>query len=110
MKNGFLAKQLQYSITALTLLNLYSTRALAQDSHAHVLTRQQHQLAIGQQSKASALIRVVRESTERFKDVSVAERAGYALQFGCVSGSDSGAMGLHYINGALVGSGVIDAT
>ena len=110
MKNGFLAKQLQYSITALALLNLNPTRALAQDSHAHMLTSQQHQLAIGQQSKASALIRVVRESTERFKDVSVAEREGYALQFGCVSGSDAGAMGLHYVNGALVGSGVIDAT
>ena len=110
MKNGFLAKQLQYSITALTLLNLSPTRALAQDSHAHVLIGQQHQLTMGQQNKGSALIKVVRESTERFKDVSVAQREGYALQFGCVSGSDSGAMGLHYVNGALVGSGVIDAT
>ncbi len=110
MKNGFLAKQLQYSITALALLNLNPTRALAQTSHAHVLIGQQHQLTMGQQNKGSALIKVVRESTERFKDVSVAEREGYALQFGCVSGSDSGAMGLHYVNGALVGSGVIDAT
>ena len=40
----------------------------------------------------------------------MAEREGYALQFGCVSGSDSGAMGLHYVNGALVNSGVLDAT
>ena len=31
----------------------------------------------------------------------MAEAEGYVLQFGCVSGSDSGAMGLHYINGAL---------
>ncbi|PYV67467.1 MAG: hypothetical protein DMG96_39255 [Acidobacteria bacterium] len=75
-----------------------------------MLNSQQHQLATGQQNKASALIKIVRESTERFKDVSVAEREGYALQFGCVSGPDSGAMGLHYVNGALVGSGVIDAT
>jgi hypothetical protein len=35
---------------------------------------------------------------------------GYALQFGCVSGSDAGAMGLHYVNGNLVNSGVLDAT
>ena len=27
-----------------------------------------------------------------------------------MSGSDSGAMGLHYVNGALVNSGVLDAT
>ena len=67
-----------------------------------------------QKSKASALIKIVRESTERFKDVSEAEREGYALIFGCVSGSDAGAMGLHYVNGALLDevnkSGVLDAT
>jgi hypothetical protein len=40
----------------------------------------------------------------------VAEAEGYALQFGCVSGPDSGAMGLHYVNGALVGRGELDPT
>ena len=63
-----------------------------------------------QRSNANALVKIVRESTERFKNVSVAEAVGYALQFGCVSGPDAGAMGLHYINGALVSSGVLDAT
>jgi len=110
MKAGVLAKQFHVSIIALSLMNFYLTRAQAQESHAHVLNGQQHELAAGQQSKANALVKLVRESTERFKDVSVAEREGYALQFGCVSGPDSGAMGLHYINGTLVGSGVIDAT
>ena len=38
----------------------------------------------------------------------MAEPEGYALQFGCVSGPDSGAMGLHYVNGTLVSSGVVD--
>jgi hypothetical protein len=110
MKTGFFAKQFHHLAIALALMNLCPARALSQDNHAHVLTGQQHQLTMGQQSKASALMRIVRDSTERFKDVSVAEREGYALQFGCVSGPDSGAMGLHYVNGALVGSGVIDAT
>ena len=109
MKGKFLAKQLQYSLTALALMNLYPARALEQDNHSHMLTSQQSEVA-GQQSKANALVKTVRQSTERFKQVSVAEREGYALQFGCVSGSDSGAMGLHYVNGALVASGVIDAT
>ena len=54
--------------------------------------------------------RLSADSTERFKDVAVAEAEGYALQFGCVSGDDSGAMGLHYVNGDLVNSGVLDAT
>jgi hypothetical protein len=109
MKGKLFAKQLQYSLTALAVINLYPARALAQESHAHMLTSQQSELA-GRQSEASALVKIVRQSTERFKQVSVAEREGYALQFGCVSGSDSGAMGLHYVNGALVASGVIDAT
>jgi len=61
-------------------------------------------------AQRSALIKIVRQATERFKDVSVAEAEGYALQFGCVSGDDFGAMGLHYVNGALVKSGVLDAT
>jgi hypothetical protein len=53
---------------------------------------------------------VVREATERFKDVAVAEHEGYALQFGCVSGSDQGAMGLHFVNPEIVASGVLDPT
>jgi hypothetical protein len=52
--------------------------------------------------KAGALIDAVRESTERYKDVAAAEADGYGLMFGCVSGPDQGAMGLHYVNFPLV--------
>ncbi|MEO5824217.1 MAG: hypothetical protein ABIT71_27220, partial [Vicinamibacteraceae bacterium] len=52
--------------------------------------------------KAGALIKAVRDSTERFKDVAAAEAEGYGLMFGCVSGPDYGAMGLHYVNFPLV--------
>jgi hypothetical protein len=31
------------------------------------------------------------------------------LQFGCVTGPDFGAMGLHYVNMSLVGDGSLDA-
>jgi hypothetical protein len=58
----------------------------------------------------NALVRIVRESTERFQDVAVAEAEGYHLLFGCVSGPDSGAMGLHYVNLSLVGDGELDPT
>ena len=54
------------------------------------------------------LVKVVREATERFRDVAAAEAEGYQLLFGCVSGPDSGAMGLHYVNLALVGDGELD--
>ena len=57
----------------------------------------------------NALVQAVRESTERFRDVAAAEAEGYNLLFGCVSGPDSGAMGLHYVNLPLVGDDVVDA-
>ena len=109
MKVGRFATQLQYSILALALMSVSFSRALAQ-GHSHTLTTQNLELTADQKMNASALIRIVRESTERFKDVAVAQAEGYALQFGCVSGSDSGAMGLHFVNGDLVNGGVIDAT
>ena len=110
MKVGRFATQFQHSMIALVLMSVCPLRALAQDGHSHALTQQQQEMTQDQASRASALIKIVRQSTERFKDVSVAEKEGYALQFGCVSGPDAGAMGLHWINGALVEGGVVDAT
>lgn len=65
--------------------------------------------ASSHRAPAGDLVRVVREATERFRDVAVAEAEGYALLFGCVSGPDDGAMGLHYVNLALVADGELDA-
>ena len=50
----------------------------------------------------------VRKATERFKDVSAATAAGYAPFLGCVSSATSGAMGIHYVNGDLVGDGRVE--
>lgn len=63
----------------------------------------------GLTTQATALIQTVREATAQFQDSAEAVRQHYFLKFGCVSGPDSGAMGLHFVNGDLVGSGVIDA-
>ena len=107
-KVGQFAKQSQYSIIAFLFLSVWPSCALAQEAHSH--TPQQQELTAEQKSRASVLLKIVREATERFKDVSAAESEGYSLQFGCVSGPDSGAMGLHYVNGDLVKKGVLDAT
>jgi hypothetical protein len=53
------------------------------------------------------LVRIVREATRQFLNVSNAG-PDYAPAFGCVSGPDHGAMGIHYLNGTLVGDGEID--
>ena len=58
--------------------------------------------------RAGELVRTVREATARFRDAAAAEAEGYHLLFGCVSGPDFGAMGLHYVNMALVGDGTLD--
>ena len=58
----------------------------------------------------AGLVKLVREITEQYKDVTVAKSAGYALAFGCVTGPDTGAMGLHYVNMPLVADGEIDAS
>ena len=105
-KAGRFARQCQYSMIAFALLNLCFLRALAQDVHSHPTT--QNELTQDQQSKQSVLLKAVRETTERFKDVRVAENDGYRLEFGCVSGDDFGAMGLHYVNDTLVGNGIVD--
>src|SRR5262245_11302999 len=72
------------------------------------LYAQTHSAHEGVQS--GALVKVVREVTERCRDVRVAEAEGYSLQFGCVSGGEFGAMGLHYVNFPLVLDGVLDPT
>jgi len=97
-------------LSALVLMNVCPWRALAQDHHSHTQSPQLGEMTPAQQDNVGSLIKIVRDSTERFKNVLVAQAEGYALQFGCVSGSDAGAMGLHYVNGALVNSGVLDAT
>jgi hypothetical protein len=100
------AHYFQCSAIVFCLLSFYPSLAMAQGEHSHAAT-QQSKTALDQQN---ALVKIVRDSTERFKDVKVAEAEGYALLFGCVSGDDFGAMGLHYVNLNLLNSGVLDAT
>jgi hypothetical protein len=98
---------IRHSMLALTVLTAGVSYAVAQDAHSHM---QMNMTQGGQSENASAFLKVVRDSTARFKDVNVALAEGYVLQFGCVSGSDSGAMGLHYVNGDLVNRGLLDPT
>jgi hypothetical protein len=110
MKLGRLATQFQSSMIALALMGVCSSGAVAQEGHSHTMTSQQNELTTAQKREASALIKIVREATDRFHNVAQAQAEGYVLQFGCVSGDYSGAMGLHFVNGPLVNSGVIDPT
>jgi hypothetical protein len=65
----------------------------------------------GYQKSASGdtLVETARQATAGYKDVEAAKSAGYGLFHGCVSGPEVGAMGIHLVNGDLVGDGEIDA-
>ena len=73
-----------------------------------VLAQHDHTDAPAARKQSSELVRIVREVTERFKDPAVAEGEGYKLAFGCVSGPDYGAMGMHFVNFSLVGDPALD--
>jgi hypothetical protein len=97
--------------STLVLMAVCAPRALAQAGHSHTTTAQQHLT-----SAQGELLKIVRQSTERFKNVSVAEGEEYKLLFGCVTGPDAGAMGLHFVkmpfvqNPPLTPTGEIDPT
>jgi hypothetical protein len=62
-----------------------------------------------QSEPGDTLVATVRQATTGYKDVEAAKSAGYGLFHGCVSGPQEGAMGIHFVNGDLVGDGEIDA-
>jgi hypothetical protein len=110
MKNRRFVTRLAYPLIGLIAsMSGRPSHALAQDPGTQTLFSPHHE-STTQKDQAGALVKLVRESTARFKDVAVAEAEDYHLLFGCVSGPDAGAMGLHYVNFPLVMDGELDAT
>ena len=108
MKARRFAAQLGCSLAgALVLAGVSPSRMLAQDHDRH-MTASQHQTT-EQRRQGNALVQIVRDATERYRNVSAAQNDGYGLLFGCVSGGDYGAMGLHFVNFPLVADGKIEA-
>ena len=70
----------------------------------------QHEMQTAAQADQGNLVKIVREATKQYLDVNAASPAGYAPFLGCVTGQDHGAMGVHYVNGTLLNSGLINAS
>ena len=68
MKCRQFATQFQCSMIALVLMSVCPLRALAQHTPSHTPTTQHHEMTPDQKSRASALIKIVREATERFPE------------------------------------------
>ena len=94
----------------LLLLSGFSAAALlvAADGNSAGDSYQAH--ANHQQAAPAKLVQLVRDATRQFVNVNVATAAGYQPFLGCVSGSDHGAMGVHYVNGDLAADGDIDVS
>ena len=107
MRVGRFAAQFGYSmIGVLVLMSAWPSRAMAQDHDMQMMTAEHHEQTPQQKKQTSALVRAVRRATAQFQHP---EDLGpdFALQFGCVSDGDFGAMGLHFVNGKRV-DGKID--
>jgi hypothetical protein len=82
---------------ALTILSLFTLTSIALAGSHDAAPR-------------GTLVETVRQATKNYKNIEAAETAGYGLFHGCVSGPQVGAMGIHFVNGDLVGDGLIDAS
>ncbi len=91
------------SILRLTLLSslIIATPLFAADQHStHAATQDQ--------GGSGNLVKLVRQGTKQYVDVNNATAAGYGPFLGCVAGTDHGAMGIHYVNGTLLGNLTLD--
>ena len=92
------AKQLAANTVAAIAIVSSTPIALAHDEHQE-----------GERPEGfPGLVRDVRQATQRFQDVNAAIAAGYVSAGSCVSGPNEGAMGVHYVNEALIADGVLD--
>ncbi|HSC06832.1 MAG TPA: hypothetical protein VLD59_08405 [Steroidobacteraceae bacterium] len=57
----------------------------------------------------SPLVQKVRKATARYKDINVALGEGWVPATPCVSGPNTGAMGVHFVKGERIGDGVLRA-
>ena len=112
MKVGRFGMRLLYSLIGVVIVmsSAWASGPLAGDDGTHALTAQHHGSNGSQKERVSEFVKLVRESSRRFQDVSVALAEGYVPQFGCVSGSHEGAMGVHLVNFPMVGDPALEIT
>ena len=87
------------AVAAVVIVGGWAARPSALEDHSN--PGHEHQ---------GAMVQAVREATELFRDPVLADAAGYKPQFGCVSGPERGAMGLHFVNFSRVTDGQLDVT
>ncbi|HEX3821227.1 MAG TPA: hypothetical protein VHW45_12895 [Candidatus Sulfotelmatobacter sp.] len=85
------------SLTLLSGLLMTTPLLYAQHSHSGAAS-----------ASSSTLIQDVRQGTKQFVNVNNATAAGYGPFLGCVTGTDHGAMGIHYVNGTVLSGNTLN--
>ena len=106
MHIGRLPRAIGYALVLLMVMGS-AVQGRAQDHDGHGGPAAASQKLTPQQND---LVRAVRDATERFKHVTEPAQVGdpYVLLFGCVSGGDFGAMGLHFVNPTILHDGEVN--
>jgi hypothetical protein len=109
MHIGQLPRAIGYATLALVMVAGTAIQSQAQDHDGHGAPAVAQSLTLTAQQ--NDLVKIVRQATERFKHVTDPSQVGdlYAQVFGCVSGGEFGAMGLHFLRGDILHDGDINA-
>ena len=105
-----LSNKFKTRILCLTLLSGVTAAAPLIAADAAAQQEAGHEHSSQAEAAPAKLVQIVRDATKQFADVNAATAAGYQPFLGCVSGPDHGAMGYHYVNGALVGDGLLNSS
>jgi hypothetical protein len=97
------------SFRLLTLASLTLAVSLAAAGGQSSYAGQSPQAAPQSKPDPTPLIDKVRAATARFKDINVAIAEGWVQGTPCVSGPDTGAMGVHFVQPARIAAGVLQA-
>jgi hypothetical protein len=104
-----ISRFMQKSLIQKLMLRTESLVVLSTFMAAFLFAAGQHSHATSQDPAGSAkLVKLVRQGTKQYVDVNNATAAGYGPFLGCVAGTDHGAMGIHYVNGTLLGNLTLD--
>jgi hypothetical protein len=104
-RKGQMKVKTKFALLAGCLIFACAAYSMAQGSSTHNPGNGQ---AVHEQPASATLVQLVHAGTKQFIDVNDATAAGYGPFLGCVAGTDHGAMGVHYVNGTLLGNLTLD--
>ena len=95
----------KFALLAGCLILACAASSMAQGTSSHDSGNMQ---GVHEHAASAKLVQQVRAGTKQYIDVNNATAAGYGPFLGCVAGTDHGAMGVHYVNGTLLGNLTLD--